>query len=328
MQFSITLLIFLSLWITPTLINYYSGSLESEAIRLPVLAYHTIVLSAVFFWLYLWGKNSNEGNWLEFCKFFSLLCVPLIIIAFITILYKYFLLQNKIIFPFVYRHLDAELLLICGFFIFYLKLLRLKIFLYLLIFLSLTLMEVRGGIIALFIFIVFAEYSNYKKLFQGKYLILLSFFSFGVIFFWEQIFLFLDKWFYITNYYRGINSGFTGRINEWVAAWNEIKVKPLTGYGYYVKLFPFNEPANPNTNIHNFFIRIMYENGALLTIYVSFFLILTIYKLQNKRLTFEIAVFLAIVFYYCFVPRHIQLNTMSVILYLIIIRALISKRNL
>lgn len=332
MQFSITLLIFLSLWITPTLINYYSGSLESEAIRLPVLAYHSIVLTAVLLWLYLWQKNNKPYDFLNFAKYLAKLIIPLLIVGFFIIFLKKYILQPQdiqhkgdLIFAFVYRHLDAELFLIGCFFVYFLESRLIKFILYLVFFVALTMMEVRGGMLAFLGFIGIAEILPFFKGRLKQYWPHLIFFIFVSFFLWDFIYAFIDHIFLLHERYRGLDSGFTGRISQWREAWSEIQTKPLLGYGYYVKLFPFNDPTNPSTHIHNFILRIWYENGGMVILSIIVLLFYTAIKIECNKFQWERGVFWAILFYYFFVPRHIQLNPCSIILYLIIIKSCLAK---
>lgn len=331
-QFSVTLLIFLILWITPTLINYYSGSLESEAIRLDVLAYHSIVFTAVLLWLYLWQKNNKPYDFLIFAKYSVKLIIPLLIVGFFIILFKKYVLQPQdiqhkgdVIFAFVYRHLDAELFLIGSFFVYFLESRLIKFILYLIFFIALTIMEVRGGMLAFLGFVGIAEMLPYLKDDLKQYWLHLIFIILVSFFLWDFIYSFLDHIFLLHERYRGLDSGFTGRTTQWREAWDEIQTKPLLGFGYYVKLFPFNDPINPNTHIHNFILRIWYENGGMLLLFIILLLIYTALKIECNKLQWEKGVFWAILFYYFFVPRHIQLNPCSIILYLIIIRSCLAK---
>jgi len=332
-QFGITLLIFLSLWITPTLINYYSGSLESEAIRLPVLAYHVFVFTAVLIWLYLWQKNNKPYDFSNFAKYLAKLIIPLLIVGFFIVLTKKYILlvpdvQHKgdAIYSFVYRHLDAELFLIGSFFIYFIQSKLIKYVLYLMIFVTLTVMAVRGGMIAFLIFIVLAEiFPHIKKAFLKKFWPYIVLTAAAIFLFWDYIYIFTDNIFLLSERYRGLGSGFTGRIAQWQDAWIEIQTKPLLGYGYYVKLFPYNDINNPSSHIHNFILRVWYENGGLILIFILIILGLATYRITVNKLFWEGGVFFAILFYYFFVPRHIQLNPCSIILYLIIIRSCLAK---
>ena len=330
LEFSIILLIFLSLWITPTLINYYSGSLESEAIRLTVLAYHTIVLTAVLLWLYLWQKNNKSYDFSNFAKYLVKLIIPLLIVGFFIILLKKYVLHPpnvhlEVICAFVYRHLDAELFLIGSFFVYFFESRLIKFILYLIFFMALTMMEVRGGMLAFLGFILIAEILPCLKDHLRQYwlhLIFIILVSFSLC---DYIYAFLDHIFLFNEHYRGFDSGFTGRITQWREAWVEIQTKPIIGYGYYVKLFPFNDPINPNTHIHNFILRIWYENGSMLLLFIAVLFFYTAIKIECNKSYWERGVFWAILFYYFFVPRHIQLNSCSIILYLIIIRTCLAK---
>lgn len=332
LQFSVTLLIFLSLWITPTLINYYSGSLESEAIRLSVLIYHVIVFTAVLIWLNLWQKNNKPYDFANFAKHLAKLIIPLLIVGFFIILLKKYVLQPQdiqhkgdVIFAFVYRHLDAELFLIGSFFVYFLESRFIKFILYLIFFIALTIMEVRGGMLAFIGFVGIAEILPYFKDHLRQYWLHAIFIILVSFFLWDYIYTFLDHIFLLHERYRGLDSGFTGRIIQWREAWGEIQTKPLLGYGYFVKLFPFNDPINPSTHIHNFILRIWYENGSMLLLFIILLLIYSALKIECNKLQWEKGVFWAILFYYFFVPRHIQLNPCSIILYLIIIRSCLTK---
>jgi O-antigen ligase len=146
-----------------------------------------------------------------------------------------------------------------------------------------------------------------------------------LFFLWDYLWAVIDYIFLISNKGRGIDSGLSSRIPIWHVAWNEIANHPWTGIGFFVRPNPWIDPNNVNLHVHNAFLRLWVENGTALFTLVMFVIMGAVYQTYQKRLLWDGAVLLSICFYYFFYPRHLTLNPMSIMLYLVLVRAFVLK---
>lgn len=314
----IPLFLFILLWLTPNIFNKFSARLESEALNMNVLFYHIVIFTTNYIWLVIWQKDLNNDKWEYWARNLFKGLFLLTIIIFFKILHRY-LLDENIIFGFTYRHFDAEIFLILLFFSYFLLNRYLMFFIFLFFLASLILMSVRGALIAGLVFIFFTNLKYFKTI-KIKNLFIFCFVLIG-FFYLADFYKILDKIFLFSDHGRGIGSGFTQRTDIWVIALDEIKRLPLTGLGYYVRPNPFTDITAAGLHVHNFFLRIWVENGTLLFIFVLLILFGSAYNIEKKQLIWERAVFWSIMAFYFFIPRHIQLNPMSIILLLVLIRS-------
>ena len=322
-KFFITILLFLLLWTIPTIVNYHSGTLESEAIKLYRLAYHSLFLTIILSTIYMWQSSMQKYDLRDMQQAFFKFTTIVFVVILIKMFYEFFYIGKPFVFGFTYRHLDAELFLLWLFSVFFISNRFLKIMVIALTFVALILMSVRGGIIASYIFLILVYFPKFIRL-LSKYRFYVIITSCIALFFFYQIFYqFLDQILFIESNNRGLGSGITQRTPIWEIAWNLIQERPWFGIGYYVRPNPFSDPNNINLAVHNFLLRIWVENGTPLFLFVFTILGLTVFNIERKNLLWERAAFWSIIFYYFFIPRHIQLNPMSLILYIIIIRSFV-----
>lgn len=323
--FLMTLTVFLALWITPSMVNLYGGTLESDAINIPVISYHFVMLPIVLAWLYLWQKGISEQEWLGFGRHLCILITPIFIILILKILMGTYVEGKEHAWGFTYRHLDAEMFLLWAILAYFMKNGWLKLIITSVALMAMVWMSVRGGLLAAILFIVLAYGVPKLKNIHVNRKVLLSLAggALVVLLFHAQLYGWLDQILYLENPSRGFGSGITQRTEVWQVAWENIMAHPWSGIGYYVRPNPFNDPYNAAIQVHNLFLRIWVENGTPLFLFVVALLVATAWQIEKHKLTWERAAFWSILCYYFFIPRHIQLNPMTIILYLIVIRSLI-----
>jgi len=327
-KFITTLTTFLSLWIIAFFINFNSNHIESSLIRLDIFIYHFFMVTLLISMLYLWQRDRNNNNISFFFKSLFISLTPISFFVFFSICYQFFINSGVTPVGLNYRHLDSEFFLIWLFSIFFIRHLLIKFSIILLCLFVFLILDVRGALLSSFIFIFFAFLLPYIMNISIKKISIIIFIL-GILFFfsYNYIYDFFNSFLYFESISRGYDSGLTNRIPVWITAIENIKAHPWTGIGYYVRPNPFYEPNNPGLNVHNYFLRIWVENGTPVFFYVCIILLLTIINIEKNKLYWDRAVFWSILFYYFFVPRHIQLNPMSFILYLVIIRSFLLNGN-
>lgn len=323
--FIVTSLIFLTAWIAPNVVTKFSGRLESDMLSLPILIYHVFVLSVVVLWARSWskGQKNYHNSWQQSCCTLLLLLTPLIVLILVeTILLKIEFPDNRPD-PFNYRHLNGEILLmycLAGFAVSgrYLKLMVLAATI-----LTLTLIENRSGLLSVGIIVTLYLAMKTLNLFSKKKMIIgLVLSALLAYVFYDQLFKLIDYFFLLEHKTRGMGSGFTQRLPVWIETWQEIQRVPWTGVGFWVSPYPYGEHLNPGRAVHNIFLRLWVENGTGIILIVALILIYTAINIEIKKLHWHRMAFWSILFYYFFIPRHLTINPLSIILYWTIIHSL------
>ena len=113
----------------------------------------------------------------------------------------------------------------------------------------------------------------------------------------------------------------------WQLGLETIKTHPWFGIGFDVTPnyygFIYNNAAN---TIHNMFIRIATENGLPLLLLIVLTLIFSIIRLFQSKDYFAIAVLLSVIIFHSFSTRHISINLINIIFYIIIMRSFYDLR--
>jgi len=329
--FIVTSLIFLTAWIAPNVVTKLSARPESDMLSLPTLIYHVVVLSVVVWWARSWSISQKNyfKSWQQTCRTLLLLLTPLIVLILVETIRLKSEFPNPN--PFNYRHLIGEILLmfcLAGFAISgrYLKLIVLAATI-----VTLTLIENRGGllsvgiIVSLYLLIKTLNTVSIKKIIIGFLVCILL----GYLFY-DQLYKLIDVYFLLEHKARGMGSGFTQRLPVWVETWQEIQRVPWTGVGFWVSPYPYGDHLNPGKAVHNIFLRLWVENGTGLFLVVMVILITTAIQIEVKKLHWHRMAFWSILTYYVFIPRHLTLNPLSIMLYWTIIQALclpVIKKN-
>ena len=319
--------IFLSAWLIPNLYLMSTHSLESYLIDKKVLAFHALALSVVVVSFVSWQKTQNQRARDEFFRTMFLLTAPLIVLMGFKILTTFVMNPEARVLVFGYAHLNAEILLIGLFLSAFAGSVKFKAVWALFIMTCLIAIQTRSGLIAALIYLgaVYGQRSWFKVTLQK--ILIATLVAALVVIFWQQIFIALDAVFYFAHPGRNLESGFTSRTLIWEIALQEIGKNPWTGIGFFVRPDPWWQPDNPNLHVHNAFLRVWVENGTVLFTLMVGIISMAVYRVLAHKLLWEAAVLFSILFYYFFYPRHLTLNPMSILLYLILIRALVVKKR-
>lgn len=323
--FIVTSLIFLSAWIVPNLVTKFSGRLESEILSLHILIYHVVVLSVAICWARSWSKSQKNyfNSWQQSCRMLLLLITPLIVLILVETMRLKLEFPNNRPDPFNYRHLIGEILLMFCLAGFAISGRHLRLIVLAATIVTLTLIENRGGllsvgiIVSLYLLMKTLNTVSIKKIMIGLFVFILL----GYLFY-DQLYKLIDFFFMLENRGRGLNSGFTNRLPVWIETWHEIQRVPWTGVGFWVSPYPYGEHLNPSRAVHNIFLRLWVENGTWLFLVIMTILITTAVQIERKKLYWHRMTFWSILAYYFFIPRHLTLNPLSIMLYWTIIQAL------
>jgi len=111
--------IFLFAWIVPSLINAYGSHLESDLVRLPVLFFHTTILTALVFIFYDFLKSDPQKQLQSLLSTMFWVMLPMALLIFLKVCYlKYFAIGPPRPSPFgIHPTIAAEVLftfLICA----------------------------------------------------------------------------------------------------------------------------------------------------------------------------------------------------------------------
>ena len=264
-----------------------------------IIIFVPFVYLLLFFPLICFFKLNNIIEIQSFIKKFNICFFPLIfyliVLSFNDLNYKFGRFTPNDLQP----NYVGEIILI--FFLtsfFYKK----NIFKLLTIFLSLYLMyliQSRGNQISAYLFLIL----YYNNILKRNIFIIIGIF---LIIFLMKNFIF-NQILLIDNEFRGLNSNFTGRVENW-----------FEGLEYFYDNIFFGTGYGTNTYVHNAFIRMFSELGIVLSSIISLILLrilFTGYKLlfrENVLNRYFISTFIIMMFNLFFSTRYINLNIMSV----------------
>ena len=324
-SFILIAIIFLLLWVAPNLVTKTSGRLESDMLSLPILIYHVTILSVVLLWARSWTVRQNQPHrtWQACCQTLWVCLVPLVILILIESLRLTFEYPDRLPDPFNYRHLNGEVVLMFVLAALALPNRWLKAISLVISILTLHLIQVRGGLLSVGVAIGFLfTVKLFQQLGWKKWVLLGVTFISLAFFFREHLFNFADYFFLLEHRSRGLGTGFTQRLPVWIDTWQEIQRVPWTGVGFWVSPYPYGEFGNPNWAVHNIFLRLWVENGTPLFVFIVALLMVTAIQIERKYLSWQRMAFWSILIYYFFIPRHLTLNPLSILLYWTIMQAL------
>ena len=327
-KFVLTTLIFFSAWIIPNLYVARSGRLESEMLSLPVLFYHVTILFLVVLWFRSWTMSTSRPRQLvhDLARPLVILLSPLVVLILIESLRLKLQFPDQRPDPFNYRHLNGEVILMFVLAAVAMPGRWIKIGAVILAVGCLTLIENRGGLLSVAIVVSCLLALSIMRRLTWKYILLAALGIATLLFiFQEPLYELVDFFFLLEHGSRGLGTGFTHRLPVWVEAWHEIQRVPWTGVGFWVSPFPFipfGEHVNPGRAVHNAFLRLWVENGTVLFAVTLSILLLTAVQIERKALSWQRMAFYSILAYYFFIPRHLTLNPLSMLLYLVILQAL------
>ena len=323
--FITTSLIFLTAWIAPNVVTKFSGRLESEMLSVPTLIFHVVVLSLVVWWSRSWSISQKNyfNSWQQCGRTLLLLVTPLVVLILVETIRLKLEFPNNRPDPFNYRHLNGEVWLMFCLAGLAMSSKWLKLAVLLVTILGLSLIENRGGllsvgiIIGLMLLVKILNKLNAKQILSVMGVtVLLS------VLLHEQVYTILDYFFLLEHPSRGLGTGVTTRLPVWMDTWQEIQRVPWTGVGFWVSPYPYGDHLQPGRAVHNIFLRLWVENGTGLLVVVMTILIATAIQIERKKLHWHRMAFWSIIAYYVFIPRHLTLNPLSIMLYWTIIQAL------
>ena len=329
-SFILTAIIFLLLWVAPNLVTKTSGRLESDMLSLPILIYHVTILSVILLWTRSWITRQKQPHqtWKACCQTLWLCLAPLVILILIESLRLTFEFPDRRPDPFSYRHLNGEVVLMFVLAAMALPNRWLKVTSLVISILTLHLIENRGGLLSVGVVIGLLFAVKLLQQLGWKKFLLLTISLIGLAFFFrEQLFNLFDYFFLLENRFRGLGTGFTQRLPVWIDTWQEIQRVPWTGVGFWVSPYPYGEYGNPGRAVHNIFLRLWVENGTPLFVFTIALLMVTAIQIERKHLPWQRMAFWSILIYYFFIPRHLTLNPLSILLYWTIIQALCLPGN-
>lgn len=324
-SFILTAIIFLLLWVAPNLVTKTSGRLESDMLSLPILIYHVTILSVILLWARSWTVRQNQPHrtWQACCQTLWALLTPLVILILIESLRLTFEYPDRRPDPFNYRHLNGEVVLMFALAAMALPSPWLKAISLIISILTLHLIENRGGLLSVGVVIGLLFAVKLLQQHGWKRSLLFTITLVGLTFFFrEQLFNLVDYFFLLEHRSRGLGTGFTQRLPVWIDTWQEIQRVPWTGVGFWVSPYPYGEYGNPGRAVHNIFLRLWVENGTPLFVFTIALLMVTAIQIERKHLPWQRMAFWSILIYYFFIPRHLTLNPLSILLYWTIMQAL------
>lgn len=314
------------MWIIPTVINLDSGIVESDLIQFDSLVVKLFFLTAIVFFAQFFVSSFEEKDFYNFIFYISLFFAPMVLIiiidsAYLSILCNFCRVYSYDNEPFF----TSELL--CLFIILFLvqKNQFIKWFLIGLGFLGLFFIQGRAAILAslipMFIYLFNNSIKNYKK--EVFFFIIFSILFFA-FFFHEFIFnFFFNNPFW--QRFEGNLQTLSNRIFMYELAVDSIIKHPLIGIGFGVTPEYYSFTDHKAATIHNFFLRIATENGLPITIIIIGIFFMTLIKIIRNKNYYELYFFISFLIYNSFSTRHLSLNLMNVLFYIIVIKVLMTK---
>ena len=327
-KFIIYWAIFSILLILPSIINLSSGRLESDLINIKGLFSKWIFLSALMLFFDTWLKKFKDNQLHQLIYYLFLFFLPMITIIFFKVFAEVYECPKELLDvrcranPYgVGAFITSELFLLFGLLCLPLKSNKLKFILLTLTIIALILLQARTAlfatILALAIYTVLPLIYKYKKIIiipVALTTLILCFFIFN---------------YFVDNTFIGRHiSTFTYRVHMWQLGLETIQASPWFGIGFDVTpnyySFTFNHHAN---TIHNMFIRIATENGLPLLIFITTTFIYSLYRVFQAKNFYALAIILSVIIFHSFSTRHISINLLNIVFYLIIMKSLYSLKK-
>ena len=322
--------LFLAAWVIPSLINAAGSHLESELVRLPVLFFHVTILTLLVVTLYHYLKLDPEKNFhqLVVTMFWALLPISLLIALKTLYLEGY----NPTLRPSpfgIHPNVAAEVMLVFLLCATQVRQATVKWLAYAVTIATCYLLQSRGGLIAsyLALFILYGYPLVTQKNLQKKSAIAIGgLLVMGLLFFYQDLYDLILKASMLDMRTQDIAS----RGQMWLLGLESIMARPWTGLGFWVNPMGYSLPehvpvwvmlGDPGLEIHNAFIRIATENGLVLLAMTLALMGFAAHRLHRDKNYPELAMLMSVTFFLCFATRHLTLNLMNVLLYMVILKA-------
>ena len=322
--------LFLAAWVIPSLINAAGSHLESELVRLPVLFFHVTILTLLVVTLYHYLKPDPEKNFhqLVVTMFWALLPISLLIALKTLYLEGY----NPTLRPSpfgIHPNVAAEVMLVFLLCATQVRQATVKWLAYAVTIATCYLLQSRGGLIAsyLALFILYGYPLVTQKNLQKKSALAIGgLLVMGLLFFYQDLYDLILKASMLDMRTQDIAS----RGQMWLLGLESIMAHPWTGLGFWVNPMGYSLPehvpvrvmlGDPALEIHNAFIRIATENGLVLLAMTLALMGFAAHRLHRDKNYPELAKLMSVTFFLCFATRHLTLNLMNVLLYMVILKA-------
>ena len=322
--------LFLAAWVIPSLINAAGSHPKSELVRLPVLFFHVTILTLLVVTLYHYLKLDPEKNFhqLVVTMFWALLPISLLIALKTLYLEGY----NPTLRPSpfgIHPNVAAEVMLVFLLCATQVRQATVKWLAYAVTIATCYLLQSRGGLIAsyLALFILYGYPLVTQKNLQKKSAIAIGgLLVMGLLFFYQDLYDLILKASMLDMRTQDIS----GRGQLWLLGLESIMARPWTGLGFWVNPMGYSLPehvpvwvmlGDPGLEIHNAFIRIATENGLVLLAMTLALMGFAAHRLHRDKNYPELAMLMSVTFFLCFATRHLTLNLMNVLLYMVILKA-------
>jgi len=321
-KFIIYWAIFSIFLIIPSIINLSSGRLESDLINIKGLFSKWIFLSALMIFFDTWLKKYKDNQWRQLIYYLFLFFLPMMTIIFFKVFAEVYECPKGLLdwrcrpIPFgVGAFVTSELFLLFGLLCLPIKNNILKIILIVLSLIALILLQSRTALAGLFI--ACSVYTISPTLFKFKKRMMIPLILVGLILSFYIFNILIEHTFFGRHL-----STFTNRVHMWQLGLETIQAHPWFGIGFDVTPNYYSFISNNAANtIHNMFIRIATENGLPLLLLIVLTLIFSIIRLFQSKDYFGIALLFSVIFFHCFSTRHISINLMNIIFYIIIMKS-------
>lgn len=318
---------FLMLLMVPSYINQSSGRLESEMINLPIIGVKMFLLTTILCVMVNWASSLKPREPFDFYPKLFIVIAPLGIILILAILTPHILYPDKNFFPTPYgmqhNYLGETLVL----FTLLATQVRATFFKFLAILFALIAIfylssrsALLGSLVGLFLIVVVPLLTKHPK----PSLIIVGLFLISLPLTYPLLYELADSLFLLSSKSRGFEGGISDRWDSYLRAIDLLREHWLLGVGFDASV-PFNSRAVEGTQIHNFLLRILVENGIGLLLFILAIMLAAAIRIERLDLYFERGCFYGLIALMMFQPRHINLNLMSVFFYIILIRALYAQ---
>lgn len=120
----------------------------------------------------------------------------------------------------------------------------------------------------------------------------------------------MDEILLLHDPYRGIGTGLTGRVDDWLYAVDVFASKLVFGNGF-----------DTMSEVHNGFLRIASENGLALFLPLCIIIAVAIWSAFERREIFALAILLSYLAYAFTYPRMLNMNVAAALFYLTLFRS-------
>lgn len=328
LNFIIIWTLFLALWIFPSIFNYYSRTLESDLVKLPILFFHVGTLTAIIITFKILFSSAKQNTLEELFVKMCLVILPIAILIFLKSLYL-FSTSDVRPHPFnIHPNVATEISLVTLILATQLKQQLPRLLIYAMVLATCYLCDSRGALLSCIIILSISfVLPKLLKITAKKKLLWALVCLLPLLFFSQEIYEILKELLLLNKRTANIAS----RLDVWIFALDSITQHPWSGIGFWVHPFGYSLPQGffshgPQYEIHNAFLRIATENGLGLLILILFIILLAIRQLLIGKNFTQLGITIGILFFLFFATRHLTLNLLNILLYLILVTNLMRRK--